>query len=30
MATMVIGDMEGYPTYKQLMQFIGKNKVIDR
>jgi len=30
MATMVRGDMEGYPIYDQLMQFIGKNKVVDR
>lgn len=30
MATMVKGDMEGYPIYEQLMQFMGKNKVIDR
>lgn len=30
MATMVKGDMEGYPIYDQLMQFMGKNKVIDR
>lgn len=30
MATMVKGDMEGYPIYSQLMQFMGKNKVIDR
>jgi 2-dehydro-3-deoxygluconokinase len=30
MATMVKGDMEGYPTYDQLMQFMGKSKSIDR
>jgi len=30
MATMVKGDMEGYPIYEQLMQFIGKNKIVDR
>jgi 2-dehydro-3-deoxygluconokinase len=30
MATMVKGDMEGYPIHSQLMQFIGRNKTIDR
>lgn len=30
MATLVKGDMEGYPLYSQLMEFIGKKKHIDR
>ncbi|MDT8717402.1 sugar kinase [Clostridium sp. 19966] len=30
MATLVKGDMEGFPYYDQLMQFMGKKKKIDR
>jgi 2-dehydro-3-deoxygluconokinase len=30
MATLVRGDMEGFPTHKQLMEFIGKEKHLDR
>lgn len=30
MATLVKGDMEGYPLYSQLMEFIGRVKHIDR
>lgn len=30
MATLVPGDMEGYPYYDQLMEFIGKKQGIDR
>jgi 2-dehydro-3-deoxygluconokinase len=30
MAVMVKGDMEGYPDYEQLMEFIGKKKTIQR
>lgn len=30
MATMVKGDSEGFPTYKQLQSFMGKIKTIDR
>jgi len=30
MATLVKGDMEGFPTFEQLMQFIGQSKHIDR
>jgi 2-dehydro-3-deoxygluconokinase len=30
MATLVSGDMEGLPTFNQLMEFIGKEKIIDR
>lgn len=30
MATLVKGDMEGYPHYDQLMEFIGKKQGIDR
>jgi len=30
MAVLVKGDMEGYPTFEQLMAFIGKEKTIDR
>ncbi|MBC8062813.1 MAG: sugar kinase [Clostridiaceae bacterium] len=30
MAVLVKGDMEGYPTFEQLMAFIGKKKTIDR
>ncbi|SHJ63979.1 5-dehydro-2-deoxygluconokinase [Geosporobacter subterraneus DSM 17957] len=30
MATLVSGDMEGFPTYNQLMTFIGKRGYIDR
>ena len=30
MATLVKGDMEGYPYYDQLMEFIGKKQGIDR
>lgn len=30
MATLVPGDMEGYPYYDQLMEFIGKRQGIDR
>ena len=30
MAVLVKGDMEGYPTYEQLMAFIGKKKIIER
>lgn len=30
MATLVKGDMEGFPTYNQLMMFMGINKYIDR
>ena len=30
MATLANGDMTGYPTYVQLMEFIGKKKGIDR
>jgi 2-dehydro-3-deoxygluconokinase len=30
MATLVKGDMEGYPYYEQLMGFMGNKKGIDR
>lgn len=30
MATLVPGDMEGYPYYDQLMEFIGKKQGIER
>ncbi len=30
MATLVSGDMEGFPTYEQLMTFIGKTGYVDR
>ncbi|HHW66925.1 MAG: 2-dehydro-3-deoxygluconokinase [Epulopiscium sp.] len=30
MATLVSGDMEGLPTYLQLLEFIGKTEHIDR
>lgn len=30
MATLVRGDMEGFPTLDQLMEFIGKSQYIDR
>ena len=30
MAVLVKGDMEGYPSYEQLMAFIGKKKTIER
>lgn len=30
MAVMVKGDMDGYPDYEQLMEFIGKKKTIQR
>lgn len=30
MATLVKGDMDGYPTYNNLLEFIGKKKGIDR
>lgn len=30
MATLVQGDMEGYPYYDQLLEFIGKKQGIDR
>ena len=30
MAVLVKGDMEGYPSFEQLMAFIGKNKIIER
>ncbi|WP_058485728.1 sugar kinase [Defluviitalea phaphyphila] len=30
MATLVSGDMEGLPTYPQLLEFIGKTEYIDR
>jgi 2-dehydro-3-deoxygluconokinase len=30
MATLVKGDMEGYPYYEQLMEFIGKKQGIER
>jgi 2-dehydro-3-deoxygluconokinase len=30
MATLVQGDMEGYPYYNQLMEFIGKKQGIER
>ncbi|WP_234122577.1 sugar kinase [Clostridium hydrogenum] len=30
MATMVKGDNEGFPYYDQLLQFLGKKKVVDR
>lgn len=30
MATLVKGDMEGFPTYPQLLEFIGKTEYIDR
>ena len=30
MATLVQGDMEGYPYYDQLLEFIGKKKGVDR
>lgn len=30
MATLVKGDSEGYPTFKQLQVFMGKEKSIDR
>ncbi|NLK98820.1 MAG: sugar kinase [Epulopiscium sp.] len=30
MATLVSGDMEGLPTYPQLLEFIGKTEHIDR
>jgi len=30
MAVLVKGDMEGYPSFQQLMAFIGKTKTIER
>ncbi|WP_026888105.1 sugar kinase [Clostridium beijerinckii] len=30
MATLVQGDMEGYPYYEQLMEFIGKKQGVER
>lgn len=30
MATLVKGDMEGYPSYLQLMEFIGERQQIER
>jgi 2-dehydro-3-deoxygluconokinase len=30
MATLVRGDMEGFPTFSQLMEFTGKTEYIDR
>lgn len=30
MATLVRGDMEGFPTFTQLMEFTGKSEYIDR
>ncbi len=30
MATLVQGDMEGYPYYDQLMEFIGKRQGVER
>jgi 2-dehydro-3-deoxygluconokinase len=30
MAVLVKGDMEGYPSFEQLMAFIGKRKTIER
>lgn len=30
MAVLVKGDMEGYPSFEQLMAFIGKEKTIER
>ena len=30
MAVLVKGDMEGYPSFEQLMAFIGKKKTIER
>jgi len=30
MAVLVKGDMEGYPSYEQLMAFIGKKKTVER
>lgn len=30
MATLVRGDMEGFPTFEQLMQFTGKKEHVDR
>lgn len=30
MATLVLGDMEGYPYYDQLLEFIGKKQGIER
>lgn len=30
MATLVKGDMEGYPYYDQLLEFIGKKKHVER
>jgi 2-dehydro-3-deoxygluconokinase len=30
MATLVKGDMEGYPCFEQLMQFIGKRQRVER
>lgn len=30
MATLVRGDMEGFPAFNQLMQFIGKSQYVDR
>ncbi|WP_238900346.1 sugar kinase [Clostridium sp. YIM B02500] len=30
MATLVQGDMEGYPYYDQLMEFIGKRQCVER
>ncbi|HEY8803548.1 MAG TPA: sugar kinase [Clostridium sp.] len=30
MAVLVKGDMEGYPNFEQLMEFIGKKKTIER
>ena len=30
MATLVKGDMEGFPYYNQLLEFMGKKKCIDR
>lgn len=30
MATLVKGDMEGFPTYSQLLEFTGKSAYVDR
>ncbi|WP_073045976.1 hypothetical protein [Dethiosulfatibacter aminovorans] len=30
MATLVRGDMEGFPTRSQVNQFMGKTDIIDR
>ena len=30
MATLASGDMTGYPSFEQLMEFIGKKHGVDR